>query len=145
MKEIEGGGKGGASLGVITALVGRCLKEDWERREEERLKGLGGLLGSVVGALERERDGRIEELGEGEKEGIRKEYEERIQGVRRTFEAAGTVEKRKVPEWVKDDITFGIMIDPVVVRPLSLYTFFIQSQPLTFCRQKQETHTNAPP
>ncbi|TVY31599.1 STIP1 homology and U box-containing protein [Lachnellula subtilissima] len=130
VKEIEGGGKGGASLGVISQLVMRCLKEDWERREEIRLGGLEGTLRSVVGALERERDGKIAGLGdagvEGEggkesEEGIRREYEGMIADVRATFEAAGKVERKKVPDWAIDAIQFGVMLDPVVTKTGNSY------------------------
>lgn len=163
VKEIEGGGKGGASLGVISQLVMRCLKEDWERREEARLRGLEGTLKGVVGALERERDGKIAGLGSGDvdvegevsEEGIREEYEGLIAEVTATFEAAGKVERKKVPDWDIDAIQFGVMLDPVVVYPpfIAPHLPFIplhmhmHKQPLTKLpnRQKPETPTNAPP
>jgi STIP1 homology and U-box containing protein 1 len=133
--EIEGGGKGGASLGVITGLVLRCLKEDWERREEERIRGLEGTLEGVVGCLERERDGRIARLDDdsvGVVEAIRKEYEMRTEEVRAAFEVAGKTERRReVPDWAVDDITFGVMVDPVVVCPSFpnlLYSCFLSQE-----------------
>jgi STIP1 family protein 1 len=123
VKEVESGGKGAGSLGVITELVLRCVKEDWERREDERLAGRKGLCGEVVASLERERDGRIARLdGEGVDgvvESLRKDYGGRIEEVRRVFEEAGKVDRearrRKVPDWAVDDITFSVMVDPVMV------------------------------
>jgi len=133
VQEVQTGGKGAGSLGVITELVLKCVKEDWERREEERLRGRKGLLEDVVVALERERDGRIAKLeGEGVEEvveGLRKEYEGRIEEVRSVFEEAGKVDRegrrRKVPDWVVDDITFSVMVDPVMVRSSAFHAYFL--------------------
>jgi STIP1 family protein 1 len=106
VEEIYIGGKGASSIGPITELVLRCKKEDWERREDERLKLRGGLLEELVGLLGKEGDwGKAGEL-------------------RRVFDAAkigeGEARRRKVPDWCVDDITFSVMLDPVVV---SLYPF----------------------
>jgi STIP1 family protein 1 len=104
VEEIYIGGKGGSSIGPITELVLRCKKEDWERREDERLKLRGGLLEELVGLLGKE-EGKVEEL-------------------RRVFDLAkvgeGEARRRKVPDWCVDDITFSVMLDPVVV---SFYPF----------------------
>jgi STIP1 family protein 1 len=103
VEEIAVGGKGGTSIGPITELVLRCKKEDWERREGERLRARGGLLEGLVGFLEKEgREGEVEEL--------RRVFEEGGRG--------GEARRRKVPDWCVDDITFSVMLDPVVV---SLY------------------------
>jgi hypothetical protein len=106
VEEIYIGGKGGSSIGPITELVLRCKKEDWERREDERLKLRGGLLEELVGLVGKEGDeGKVEEL-------------------RRVFDAAkvgeGEATRRKVPDWCVDDITFSVMLDPVVVSLISL-------------------------
>jgi STIP1 family protein 1 len=112
------------SLGPITDLVLRCKKEDWERRERERLRGQNGLLDELVGDLRAKMEREIADVrgsgaGDGEVSEVEREYEGKIELLRRTFEAAaaaGSVEKRrKVPDWVLDDITFGVMLDPVVV------------------------------
>jgi hypothetical protein len=101
VEEIYIGGKGASSIGPITELVLRCKKEDWERREDERLKLRGGLLEELVGLLGKEGDwGKAGEL-------------------RRVFDAAkveeGEARRRTVPDWCVDDITFSVMLDPVVV------------------------------
>ncbi|KAG0649410.1 RING-type E3 ubiquitin transferase CHIP [Hyphodiscus hymeniophilus] len=106
VEEIHRGGKGASSIGPITELVLRCKKEDWEEREDVRLRGREGLLGEVV-----------EALGKGDSvEGTRGKIEE----VRRVFDEAGLVDRearrRKVPDWCVDDITFAVMLDPVVTK-----------------------------
>jgi STIP1 family protein 1 len=46
-------------------------------------------------------------------------YNTKIEELRRTFEQAGLMgeegKRRKVPDWCIDDITFSVMLDPVVV------------------------------
>lgn len=100
VKEVESGGKGAGSLGVITELVLRCLKEDWERREDERLQGREGLLAE------------LEEMLGGD--------EAKIEKLRKVFEAAGQMApeatRRKMPDWAVDNITFSVMIDPVITK-----------------------------
>ena len=110
VEEIYIGGKGGTSIGPITELVLRCKKEDWERREDERLKLRGGLLEELVGKLGGE--------------------EKKVEELRRIFDAAkigeGEARRRKVPDWCVDDITFSVMLDPVVVSlsPFPIPLFF---------------------
>jgi len=128
VEECVSGGKGASSIGPITELVLRAKKEDWERREDERLKGMDGLLAEVVMGLERSRDGEVEglkglEVGEEERERrveeVRGVWEGKIREVRRVWESAegcnGLERRRKVPDWCVDDITFSVMLDPVVV------------------------------
>jgi STIP1 family protein 1 len=132
VEEIYKGGKGGSSIGAITELVLKCKKEDWEERESVRLRGREGLLGDVVRALERERENAVVErlgwegMGEEREREIREDveriYRGKIEEVRNVFERAGMLDeeqrRRKVPDWCVDDITFSVMIDPVVVRSL---------------------------
>jgi len=122
--EIVAGGKGGGSIGPITELVLRCKKELWEQREDERLRKRGGLLEECARGLERERDAYVsvlqaEEGKEEDVERVKERYGQKIEELRRTFELAGAVgeegKRRKVPDWCLDDITFSVMLDPVVV------------------------------
>jgi STIP1 family protein 1 len=131
--EVVSGGKGGSSIGPITELVLRCKKERWEVREEERIRRRGGLLRELIRGLERDREAHISVLrGEGalddEIEGVNRKYQGKIEEVKRTFELAGTMgeqgKRRKVPDWCLDDITFSVMLDPVVVGLPILYCPF---------------------
>jgi hypothetical protein len=66
----------------------------------------GGLLEELVGKLGGE--------------------EKKVEELRRIFDAAkiggGEARRRKVPDWCVDDITFSVMLDPVVVS-LSPFPF----------------------
>jgi len=124
--EVITGGKGGSSIGPITELVLRCKKEAWEVRETERERKRGGLLGEVLEGLRRDEEAYVgvlrQEGKEYEVEGVRKSFEGKREEVRRVFEGLGAVgsvaRRRKVPDWCLDDITFSVMLDPVVVCPL---------------------------
>lgn len=127
VEEIHRGGKGGSSIGPITELVLRCKKEWWEEQEDKRVRARPGLLGEIEGGLERERDSMVKDaLDFAGPDDVRKRKEElerlyagKIEEVRRVFEKAREVEKegkrRRVPDWCVDDITFSVMLDPVVV------------------------------
>ncbi|PMD47157.1 U-box-domain-containing protein [Hyaloscypha variabilis F] len=124
VEEVIVGGKGANNIGPITELVLRCKKELWEVREEERLRGRGGLLSELIAGLERDREAYVYVLrGEGkenEVEKVEERYRGKIEELRRTFELAGynaqEAKKRKVPDWCLDDITFSVMLDPVVTK-----------------------------
>jgi hypothetical protein len=107
VEEICVGGKGGSSIGPITELVLRCKKEDWERREEGRLRLRGGLLEELVGLL-----GKEGKDGEGKVEELRRVF---ASANVKEGEGEGESRRRKVPDWCVDDITFSVMLDPVVV------------------------------
>lgn len=123
--EVVSGGKGGSSIGPITELVLRCKKERWEEHEDERLRAIPGLLSDVIRSLERNRDEDVAALNldkEHDKvKDIEAKLQEKIKEVRKMFELAGATDKeakrRKVPDWCLDDITFSVMLDPVVVCP----------------------------
>lgn len=131
------GGKGANNIGPITELVLRCKKELWELREEERLRSRPSLLNELVAGLERDREAYISVLraeGKGkdvEIESVKERYRGKIGELRRTFELAGVNgeegKRRKVPDWCLDDITFSVMLDPVVV--CILLTFSLQICP----------------
>ncbi|CZT06285.1 related to CHIP protein (carboxyl terminus of Hsc70-interacting protein) [Rhynchosporium agropyri] len=131
VEECINGGKGASSIGPITDLVLRAKKEDWERREDERVRGMGGLLRDVVKGMEESRDRELEDIkGEGDEEEEEEKVSEvvwrwlkKIEEVRSVFETAeanaGTKDqsrRRKVPDWCVDDITFSVMLDPVVTK-----------------------------
>lgn len=107
------------SLAAVTALVLKAKSDRWEDRERKRKRETADLEREVLGMLGRERD---EALMETDSEMIRKEIEEESEGkimrMKNIFEAArsNSEKKREVPEWAVDDISFGIMVDPVIVR-----------------------------
>lgn len=126
-------GKGSSSIGHITELVLRCKREWWEAKETKRLKERGGLLEELVAELEAKRDERIEkEIAASAVEGdsvedrnrrifdIEARYSAKIEELRSTFEQAGIMgaegKRRTVPDWCIDDITFSVMLDPVVTK-----------------------------
>jgi STIP1 family protein 1 len=57
---------------------------------------------------------------------VKERYRGKIGELRRTFELAGVNgeegKRRKVPDWCLDDITFSVMLDPVVVRILLTFS-----------------------
>jgi STIP1 homology and U-box containing protein 1 len=99
---------GDKSLAVITAHVLRCKKE----REEADLEN------DMISLLQSQ---RREALSEAESEVARREIEgewdakaTRLRGVFDKSRAEAE-QDRVVPDWAIDDITFAIMVDPVVV------------------------------
>lgn len=107
------------SLGLATKLVQRCKKERWEDKERRRSRERSGLEKELVALLEHERDTAVaSSMDDMEAADIRKEWDTKIDTLRKTFElAAGEDGKRReVPEWAIDDITFGIMHDPVITK-----------------------------
>jgi len=129
------------SITAITALVLRCKKEKWEIREKMRLRGRNTLLEELLQLLDNKKEQEIqdqvsahgkdghdernedkelrEEYEEKQKE-IEKEHDDKVEELRRVFEKAGSIgedgKRRKVPDWCVDDISFGVMLDPVVTK-----------------------------
>jgi STIP1 family protein 1 len=130
VEEIHIGGKGGSSIGPITELVLKCKKEDWEKRESERLASRNGLLYELEDALREKKTNelqRLHEKGIPDEEciaSVQKKYHDKLTELRSTFEIANTMnaedKRRKVPDWCVDDITFSVMLDPIVVSVTSI-------------------------
>lgn len=125
MEEVTLGGKGASSLGPITELVHKCRKEEWEGRERERLRNENSLLGELIRDLEEKKLQEVSRLiregsGEVEVHEAEQEFEAKIENLRGVFEKAGMAKRRTVPDWCIDDISFAVMLDPVVVSPPSL-------------------------
>lgn len=107
------------SLGLANKLVLRCKKERWEDKERRRSRERSALERELVESMENERNNAVSAtVDEAEAEDIRKEWDAKIDTLKSTFElAAGEAGKRrKVPDWAIDDITFSIMVDPVVTK-----------------------------
>lgn len=120
-----------SNAATISALVLKCKKAKWEIRERERIRRRGDLLGDLEAMLETQYkadidsiEARIEtgELGrvEGteEKAERRKEWELKRDDLRTAFALSDPehLEKREVPDYLVDGITFEIMHDPVVTK-----------------------------
>ncbi|KAL2164890.1 hypothetical protein VTH06DRAFT_186 [Thermothelomyces fergusii] len=119
------------SLGTLTAHVLRCKKEAWDAAERRRLRENADLEAEVIGLLERERDAAVRELArqrreegpglggadEAEKE-VAAEWDTKIARMREIFEKArpAAEKRRTVPDWAIDDISFGVMVDPVITK-----------------------------
>lgn len=106
------------SLPQVTALVLRCKKEQWEHMERRRKRENQALENETLELMERERNDMLQSCdGESLKEEVRQEWEEKAQQLQVTFDRARTNEGRKrvVPDWMIDEISFNIFVDPVVV------------------------------
>ncbi|EFX06056.1 u-box domain protein [Grosmannia clavigera kw1407] len=107
------------SLTAVTALVLRCKKERWEDRERRRLREDAQLEAQVLSLMETERDRDLKNAdNDGDRKEIAEEWEEKLSHLSDTFERARveSEKRREVPDWVIDDITFGIMVDPVITK-----------------------------
>lgn len=110
---------GDKSLAHLTSQVLRCKKERWDEREKKRSREGQELENQLISLLQREQSENIALCtSEIERAEVIEESERKISLLRSTFEAARSASEKKqeVPDWVIDDISFGIMIDPVMVR-----------------------------
>lgn len=120
-----------SNAATISALVLKAKKAKWEIRERERIRRRGDLLADLEAHLEvefkREQEeiqeriesgevGRIE--GQEEKEDRRKDWEKKRDDLRTAFALSSPemLQKREVPDYLIDGITFEIMVDPVVTK-----------------------------
>lgn len=114
------------SLTAVTALVLRCKKERWEDRERRRAREGAQLEVQVLALMEAERDHDLKDVdNDGDRQEIADEWDAKLVQLRDTFERARneSEKRRDVPDWVIDDITFGIMVDPVIVSRHVLRAF----------------------
>ncbi|KAJ9161763.1 U-box domain-containing protein [Coniochaeta hoffmannii] len=112
------------SLAAVTAQVLRCKKERWEDMERRRRREGSELEIEVLALLERERDGVLRDMtDDGEKKEVEAEWEQKLESMRRVFEKARAAEerRRKVPDWAVDDISFQVMVDPVITKSGNSY------------------------
>lgn len=147
------------SLGTITTHVLRCKKERWDDMEKRRTRETADLECEVLELLERERAQAVREaddagLDEGSRQEVRDEWERKMARVRDVFEKARPKEERRrqVPDWAIDDISFCVMVDPVIVSsnsrstPRESYRLLdARRGPNSDRRQKPANPTSAPP
>ncbi|KAM0265167.1 hypothetical protein ACHAQJ_000320 [Trichoderma viride] len=109
------------SLGAITSTVLRCKKDRWDDREKKRLRQEKELEEEMLGLLLKDRDDMLMTVPEGddvEWRAVEEEANEKMRVLSAVFEKARTEsqKRREVPDWVIDDISFAIMVDPVVTK-----------------------------
>lgn len=107
------------SLPNVTAQVLLCKQKRWEEREKRRIRQGQELERETIALLEHERDEILKScVSEIDQETVQEEWEQKIEQLKSTFERARPeAEKRRaVPDWAIDDISFCIMVDPVITR-----------------------------
>ncbi|PHH80362.1 hypothetical protein CDD80_1807 [Ophiocordyceps camponoti-rufipedis] len=110
---------GDRSLAAITAVVLRCKRERWEQRERSRRRNAGDLELELVELLHRRTDELLtSEPDDVQKASIREDGQQKVELLRDVFERARSrsEQKRQMPEWAVDDISFNIMVDPVITK-----------------------------
>ena len=106
------------SMSSITAQVLRCKKECWETSEKRRVREGTELEAVVLALMEKECDEALADAtNESDRREIAEEWQQKISRLRAVFEKARSPEdkKRTVPDWAIDDISFAVMLDPVIV------------------------------
>ncbi|KAI1170947.1 U-box domain-containing protein [Nemania sp. FL0916] len=112
------------SLAQLTAQVLRCKRARWEKREQQRRREVPQLESELISLLERDRDDSLGYCNTDlEKRQVAEEFEKKTGLLRSTFEAARSQaeKRRKVPDWAIDDISFCVMVDPVVTESGNSY------------------------
>ncbi|KAJ8106195.1 hypothetical protein ONZ43_g7145 [Nemania bipapillata] len=107
------------SLAHLTTQVLRCKKDRWDEIEKKRFREGQELENQLISLMQREQDENVALCSSDiERDEVIEEGEKKINLLRATFEAAraASEKKREVPDWVIDDISFGIMIDPVMTK-----------------------------
>ncbi|KAK5157642.1 hypothetical protein BJ546DRAFT_968079 [Cryomyces antarcticus] len=120
-----------ANVHPISQLVLKCKRAKWEARERERARGRGQLLAELEDALDMLTQGEAAlvqaaldrgEMGAVEAEERRKEVLEagrkKLEECRSVFAIADPEhgERREVPDWLVDNISFEVMHDPVMTK-----------------------------
>ena len=108
------------SLPIVTAHVLRCRRDRWDERERKRVREEHALEKEVREMLERQRHEDLTAASnedEAYRADVEAEWTDKLQRLEAVFERARAAadRKREVPDWAIDDISFGIMVDPVVV------------------------------
>lgn len=108
------------SLAAVTALVLKCKKDRWDERERRRVRETRQLETEVLGLLESDKHTAMADaMDEMEQKEIEEESDAKASRLKTIFERAREdfERRREVPEWAIDDISFGIMVDPVTASP----------------------------
>ncbi|KAF2002212.1 U-box-domain-containing protein [Amniculicola lignicola CBS 123094] len=120
-----------SNAATISALVLKCKKAKWDIRERERIRRRADLLSDLEQKLEEGYKRTVSDLedrveagevgaveGSEEKASLKTDFEKKVGDLRTAFALSDPehLEKREVPDYLVDGITFEIMHDPVVTR-----------------------------
>ncbi|KAI1208362.1 U-box-domain-containing protein [Annulohypoxylon truncatum] len=107
------------SLGPVTDQVLRCKKDRWDEMEKRRIREGQELEGEIIALMEREREDMVNSCTtELDRKQVGEEWDHKIATLRETFEKSRSAseQKREVPDWAIDEISFAIMVDPVMTK-----------------------------
>jgi STIP1 family protein 1 len=112
---------GDKSLAAVTTVVLRCKKERWDDRERRRAREALDLERELLDLLAADRATMLADAPADdpiERQTIEEDSDNKAARLRDVFERARAEsdKRREVPEWAIDDISFGIMVDPVVTK-----------------------------
>ncbi|KAI8931311.1 hypothetical protein NX059_011653 [Plenodomus lindquistii] len=120
-----------SNAATISALVLRCKKAKWDIRERDRIRRRGDLLSELECLLETQHKKDMDDIearmesgditragGQEEREERKTEFEKKRNDLRTAFAISDPEhqQKREVPDYLIDGITFEIMHDPVVTK-----------------------------
>lgn len=106
------------SLDMTMAHYLKCKNARWNIIEKRRKREAQDLEREVLGILEAETGREMAQASEGEKPDIENEGRVRMERMKSIFERARAEDdkEREVPEWLVDDISFNVMVDPVMTH-----------------------------
>lgn len=140
-------GERAASQDMTTQQVLRCRQARWERMERSRRRADADLEREVrqLLAQQAERDlADVPEADQVEREVVREEGQRKMEALAAVFERARAEDDRKrdVPDWLVDDISFNVMLDPVIVSSLTSMRLVAPSYPRrsVFANPAPQTH-----
>lgn len=102
------------SLEMTYSWLLTCKSTRWKALEKRRRREASELESEVLAMLEEKRD---QDMQRGYDVVLWEESNKRIQDVKAVFDRARKEDdrERKVPDWMIDDISFNVMVDPVIV------------------------------
>jgi STIP1 family protein 1 len=114
------------SISIIAATCLDAKKADWEQKEKVRIQRESTLLRETCSLLMHNAEQMAWDLPSGEAQKLRTEAGKKCRELEDVFgkSEAERLGRREVPEWLIDNITFGIMWDPVVV---CVHVFIVHS------------------
>ena len=109
------------SLTNITTQILTCKQKRWEEREKRRVREGQELERETLALMQRERDEMLRSCeSDIDRRIVQEDWDHKMEMLRSTFEKSRSAaeRKREVPDWAIDDISFCVMVDPVIVSAL---------------------------